>query len=141
MKVRDLLGLPRTQDLRYANPLSLIPPANRFRRITFVIPHFGAGFFREALMAGSQCENVHVDTSSSNSWIRTQPALADVFRRALDVFGPERILFGTDSSTFPDGWRRDRLEAQREALAEAGADEGEQALVLGGNAGRLFGLD
>ena len=138
VKLRDLLGLPRPYDLSYANPLHLIPAANRAPRARFVIPHFGAGFFRETLMAGTQCENIHVDTSSSNAWTKTQPGrltLRDVFARALDVFGAKRILFGTDSGTFPAGWRLDRLEEQRGILEDLGAD---RDAILGGNARRLL---
>jgi len=141
VKLRDLLGLPRPMDLAYADPLSIVPAANRFPHAHFVIPHFGAGFLREALMAGSQCANVYVDSSSSNGWRATQSepiSLAQVFERALGVFGAERILFGTDSNVFPAGWRVDRLTEQRAALAEAGADEADIALVLGGNARRLL---
>jgi len=141
VKLRDLLGLPRPMDLAYADPLALVPAANRFRDVRFVIPHFGAGFLREALMAGAQCANVHVDSSSSNSWRATQPepiSLAQVFERALGVFGPERILFGTDSNVFPAGWRDDRLVEQRAALQQAGADGAAIEAVLGGNARRLL---
>ncbi|HVS17501.1 MAG TPA: amidohydrolase family protein [Planctomycetota bacterium] len=141
VKLRDLLGLPRPMDLAYANPLAIVPAANRNPHAHFVIPHFGAGFLREALMAGAQCANVHVDTSSSNGWRATQAepiSLAQVFERALGVFGPERILFGTDSNVFPAGWRADRLAEQRAALSEADADEADIALVLGGNAQRLL---
>ena len=139
VKLRDLLGLPRPYDLRYANPLHVVPAANRAPRAKFVIPHFGAGFFRETLMAATQCENIFVDTSSSNAWMRTQShpiRLRDVFARALDVFGEERILFGTDSGTFPAGWRKDRLAEQQGILAQLGVGP-EQ--VLGGNARRLLG--
>jgi predicted TIM-barrel fold metal-dependent hydrolase len=140
VKLRDLLGLPRPYDLSYADPLNIVPAANRAPRANFVIPHFGAGFFRETLMAGTQCENIHVDTSSSNSWMNTQTTpmtLRDVFARALDVFGPERILFGTDSGTFPMGWRDDRLEEQRDVFEELGV---QPDAILGGNARRLLGF-
>lgn len=142
VKLRDLLGLPRPYDLSYSNPLGVIPAANAFPDVTFVIPHFGAGFFRETLMVGAQCPNVVVDTSSTNSWIATQPApltLRDVFARTLAVFGPERILFGTDSNVFPAGWRAERLDEQRgilDGLEVAGAD---QELIFAGNAERLLG--
>jgi len=141
VKLRDLLSIPRTQDLTFSDPLSVVPAANRFPDVRFVIPHFGAGFFRETLLAGKQCPNVHVDSSSSNSWIATQPtplSLSDVFRRALGVFGASRILFGTDSTTFPAGWRVDRLAEQRAALQSAGASARDVDAVLAGNALRLL---
>jgi predicted TIM-barrel fold metal-dependent hydrolase len=143
VKLRDLFELPRPYDLAFANPLALIPAANAHRDALFVIPHFGAGFLRETLMVGSMCANVHVDTSSSNAWMKTQPggiALVEVFERALDVFGPERILFGTDSSTFPRGWRHDLHLAQREALGAVGTSGADIERVMGGNAARLLGL-
>jgi uncharacterized protein len=141
VKLRDLLGIPRVQDLAFASPLGIVPVANRFPDVRFVIPHFGAGFFREALLAGAQCANVHVDTSSSNSWTSTQEvplSLADVFRRALGVFGPKRILFGTDSNVFPAGWRADRLAEQRAALESAGASATDIEAITGGNARRIL---
>jgi uncharacterized protein len=143
MPLRERFGLPRGIDLGYANPLDLVGPAERFARVSFVIPHFGAGFLRETLMAGAQSANILVDTSSSHSWMATEPAklsLADVFERALAVFGPERILFGTDSSTFPRGWRRDLLLAQREALGACGVREEERARILGMNAAQVLRL-
>ena len=137
VKIRDLLGLPRRYDLRGANPLHLVPAADAYPGVTFCIPHFGAGLFRETLMAGAQCENIVTDTSSSNAWIRTQPSkpsLQDVFARALDVFGPMRIMFGTDSTTFPAGWRADRLGEQRAILDALGVDAQDQQRIFAGNA-------
>ena len=66
------------------------------------------------------CPNVYLDTSSSNSWMRYEEAHLDlrtVFRRALDVAGPQRLLFGTDSSFFPRGWNAaDLRNADQSAL-------------------------
>ena len=55
-------------------------------RVPVIIPHFGAGFFREALMAADQAPNVHLDTSSSNGWIsyHAGQTLEAVFRQAVD---------------------------------------------------------
>jgi predicted TIM-barrel fold metal-dependent hydrolase len=147
VKLRDLMGVPRPYDLAYANPLDIIPAANRFRDVTFVVPHFGAGFLRETLMLGMQCENVCVDTSSSNDWMASHPStagesghltLATVFRRALDVFGAERILFGTDSSTFPRGWRADIKDTQLAALEATGTKGAALDAIMGGNLARLL---
>lgn len=139
--LRDRFGLPRNYNLTLANPLHLISVADRYADVQFVIPHFGAGFFRETLMAGSQCERVYVDTSSSNTWreVQTTPLdLADVFDRTLGVFGSDRILFGTDSCVFPRGWRHDVFLAQREALGACGLTAAEKAKILGENAAHLL---
>jgi predicted TIM-barrel fold metal-dependent hydrolase len=143
MPLRERLGLARELDLALGNPLSLVPAADRFPTLPFVIPCFGSGFLRETLMVGAQCPNVYVDTSSSNSWIATQSSrmsLADVFERALAVLGPERILFGTDSSSFPRGWRRDLFLAQKEALGACGVSEEQRSRILGLNAAHLLHL-
>jgi predicted TIM-barrel fold metal-dependent hydrolase len=114
--------------------------AARFPRVPVIIPHFGAGLFREALMAADQAPAIHLDTSSSNGWMRYHSGLtlADVFRQALDVAGPDRLLFGTDSSFFPRGWQRPIYDAQLAALETAGAGGGARAKILGGNFERLF---
>ncbi len=143
VKLRDLLDLPRAFDVALANPLALIPVADAFPAVRFVIPHFGAGFLRETLMAGAMCSNVMVDTSSSNGWMAVQPqrtSLVDVFERTLAVFGAKRVLFGTDSSTFPRGWRHDLYMAQREALGAIGAGADDRALIFGENAARVLAL-
>ena len=56
-------------------------------------------------MAADICANIHLDTSSSNSWIRYTPGLTldAAFKATLSVVGASRLLFGTDSSFFPEG--------------------------------------
>ena len=143
IKIRDLLGLPRVYDLRFSNPLSVVPVANRYPEVAFVIPHFGAGLFREALIAGAQCSNIYVDTSSSNGWMRFQSeemTLETVFRRALSVFGPARILFGTDSTTFPRGWRSDIYRLQSATLEKLQISIADRNLIFGENLARILHL-
>ncbi len=140
--VRRRLGLPCRFDIRRGNPLDLVPTAAAFPSVPVVVPHFGAGFLRETLMAADLCPSLHVDTSSSNGWLRylaPPVTLADVFRRAIDVLGPERILFGSDSSFFPRGWQRPIYEAQCAALDEIGLDEPGRRAILAGNFDRIFG--
>jgi len=64
--------------------------------------------------------------------------LADVFRRALAVVGPDRLIFGTDSSFFPRGWHRVICGAQRTALDELGVEAGVSEKIFGGNFERIF---
>jgi predicted TIM-barrel fold metal-dependent hydrolase len=142
--VRKKLGLPSRFDLRRGNPLDVHPLAAEFPRASFVIPHFGAGMFREALMLADLCPNVYLDTSSSNRWVAYEPAPLDlhtVFERALAVVGHRRLLFGTDSSFFPRGWHAAVFEAQAAALGEAGADAEQARAIFGGNLRDLVGLE
>ncbi len=138
--VRKKLGLPSAFDLRLGNPLALAAVASRFPRVPVIIPHFGAGFFREALMAADQCPNIHFDTSSTNSWVKYHNGLTleIAFRQALDVAGPDRLLFGTDSSFFPRGWQHPILDVQRKALESIGAGADVQEQIFSGNFQRLF---
>ena len=137
---RKRLGLPSTFDLRLGDPLALASVASRFPKVPVIIPHFGAGFFRETLIAADQCKNIHLDTSSTNGWMRYLPGLTleAVFRQALEVAGPDRLLFGTDSSFFPRGWQKPIFEAQRQALDAIGASEEIQSRIFSGNFERLF---
>ncbi len=121
--VRKRLGLPSNFDISFGNPLDLHAPALAFPKLPFIIPHFGAGIFREALMVADLCPNVYLDTSSSNGWIRYHPGLTlrSAFDRALEVLGPGRLLFGTDSSFFPRGWVRAIYETQSAIVPEEAA--------------------
>ena len=138
--VRKKLGLPSPFDIRFGNPLDLHAVALGHPQVPIVIPHFGAGLFREALMAGDLCPNVLFDTSSSNSWIKYHPGLtlSAVFRQTLAVVGPDRLLFGSDSSFFPRGWVREVYEQQSAALAEIGATAEVTRKVFSDNFDRVF---
>src|SRR5580700_11638568 len=132
--VRKKLGLESLYDMRFSNPVDLHAIAMRHPSVLIIVPHFGAGYFREALMLADLCSNVYLDTSSSNSWMRYEGLdLATVFRRALSVVGPGRLLFGSDSSFFPRGWNRDVFEVQTRTLNELGVGETDAKLILGGN--------
>jgi hypothetical protein len=91
-------------------------------------------------MAADQCRNIHLDTSSSNGWMKYHPGLAldAVFRQAIGVLGAQRLIFGTDSSFFPRGWQKGVHDAQLAAMKSAGVTDEERALILGGNFDRLF---
>ena len=137
--VRKKLGLPSPFDIRFGNPLDLHSIALGYPQLPIIIPHFGAGLFREALMVADLCPNVVLDTSSSNGWIKyVGLSLATVFRQALSVVGPDRLLFGSDSSFFPRGWVRDVHEQQSAALDEIGASAEVRGKIFGGNFERVF---
>lgn len=138
--IRKKLLLASPFEMRFGNPLDLHGHALRHPQLTIVIPHFGAGMLREALMLGDCCPNVHLDTSSSNSWINYTPGLTleQVFKTALDVIGPDRLIFGTDSSFFPRGWHQAIYDQQRSALNAIGVGDAVQKKIFGENFARLF---
>ena len=141
--IRDKLGLVSNFDLRNSNPLDLYQVAKDFPDIEFIVPHFGCGYFQELLMVASQCPNVNVDTSSSNSWVNLMPyplTLKDVFAKTLDILGPERITFGSDSTAFPKGWRSEIFESQAEILKSLNRGTADLNLIFSENAQRIFGL-
>jgi predicted TIM-barrel fold metal-dependent hydrolase len=138
--VRARLGLPSRFDMRLGSPLDVLKLALAFPAVPFIIPHFGAGLLREALMAADAARNIHLDTSSSNGWIRYTPGLTldAVFKAALAVAGPSRLLFGTDSSFFPRGWQKAVYDTQKQIVDGAGVSAADTALIFGGNFDRLF---
>ena len=138
--VRKKLGLASAFDSRFGNPLELHPLALRFPGLPLIVPHFGAGLLREALMLADMCPNVYLDTSSSNGWIRYTPGLTldAVFRAAASVLGAGRLLFGTDSSFFPRGWQRPLYDEQVTAMRAANLTDEEQRQILGGTFAKLF---
>lgn len=141
--IRHKLGLPSHFDLHYSNPLDLHLLAKEFGRTNFIIPHFGAGMFRETMLVADLCPNIYVDTSSSNKWMNYEPQPLDlqtVLRRAINVLGTERLLFGTDSSYFPRGWNSSVFEAQCAALGEVNISHEQAAAIFGGNLRRLLDL-
>ena len=90
-------------------------------------------------MLADLCPNVYLDTSSSNSWMRYEGLdLKTVFRRALEVVGPERLLFGTDSSFFPRGWNREIFQVQTQTLMDLGIGTADARAILGGNLDRIL---
>ena len=138
--IRKKLGLPSHFDIRYGNPLDLHGLAMKYPAVPIIIPHFGAGMLREALMLADCCPNVHLDTSSSNSWIKYTPGLTleQVFKTSLDVVGAERLIFGTDSSFFPRGWNGDVQQKQKSALDAIGVSADMQKKIFADNFARLF---
>ena len=112
-------------DLRNGNPIDIQVPSRDYPELNFVIAHFGAGWFREVLLMQYQTDNVYMDSSGSNSWMKYLPYDLDlkmIFRKAIQAGGSHKILFGTDSTFFPRGWRFNVLEAQVNACRELVSD-------------------
>jgi len=132
-----------SRNLRNMDPLTLWDVAASFPTLNFVIPHFGACYLRELLQLCWGCPNVLMDTSGSNQWTRWMPyrlTLEDVFRKAVETVGPDRIVFGTDSSYFPRGFAQEYLREQLMICRSIGLEQSTVEKIFHGNAARLLRL-
>lgn len=133
----------RPGDMRYANPLNLGSVVRDFPKVKFIIAHFGAGFFNEALLMCYKADNVYFDTSGTNNWLDYSPfgwTLKDVFKIALKAVGSERIIWGSDSyKTYTDGYRKNILELQRKIVREL-CNKKEEENIFYNNAKRVYGI-
>lgn len=121
IRPREFAGVPTVTDEAFADPKSLIPVAKKFPNVKWIIPNFGAGKFSELLQVGKECPNVYVDTAGSNSWMADHPDKPDlrrVLQKTLDVFGSERIVFGSASGLMPRAYRYDILDNQLKLVQE-----------------------
>ena len=104
-------------------PTYIVPIADRFPDVTFIMAHLGTPAWVDAIEQARH-GNVYVDTSGSAS---TQNR---VIEYAVSRVGSERILFGTD--TYAPGFQRGRIEY-------AMISEQDKENILRNNAMRLFG--
>ena len=131
------------RDLRNMDPLTLWEVAASFPTLNFVIPHFGACYMRELLQLCWSCPNVIIDTSGSNQWMRWMPyrlTLEDLFRKAIETVGPDRLIFGTDSSYFPRGFAQEYLREQLMTCHSIGLHKDSIEKIFYRNAARLLKL-
>ncbi len=138
------ITLQYESDLRYANPIELHPVAKDFPDTSFIIPHFAAGYFQELLFLGYHVNNIYVDTSGLNRWMDYVPyemSLRRVFEQTLDIFGPEKIIYGTDSRMLSKGYRQGVFEEQDEILKSLRLSAEERTLIMGKNMLRLIGKE
>lgn len=119
----------------YGLDVHTVSGADRLRRALerhpdaiVVVPHLGEGEVPAFVRMLDELPNLYLDTAMAIGGYLAPPPGLDFLRRH-----PDRVLYGTDYPNLPYAWTRE-LDALR-ALKLAPADE---ALVLGGNAERLF---
>lgn len=108
-----------------AQPGPMLPLAERFPEVSFIIGHMGLRVGQDAMRMAQRLPNVFLETSLQT---------ASLLHTAINAVGVGRLLFG---SAVPYGIPRAEL---RKITARKDIPADHQALILGGNMGRILGL-
>lgn len=111
-------------------PARLLTWRARFPGVTTVASHLGGGlpFYATIAEVADACRNLWFDLSAGPFLYKPE-----AYAVAARACGSDRLLYGSDYPLL----RRRRYERQ---FAASGLGKAELAAVMGGNAGRLFGL-
>ncbi|MDP6049075.1 MAG: amidohydrolase family protein [Candidatus Bathyarchaeota archaeon] len=113
--------------------------ANSFPNVPTVILHMGGGtcFDSELLSTkiAEKNDNIYLETCYSNPY---------AIKQAVETIGPEKIIFGSDSSNGGYGSRfekaGDYMELMLDAVRVADITPEQKAMVLGDSAANLLGI-
>ncbi|MGQ9460396.1 MAG: amidohydrolase family protein [Candidatus Bathyarchaeaceae archaeon] len=131
---------------KYCDPIYLDDLLLDFPELTFIAAHLGYGWRESLFRMGETKTNLMADISGwQPTAIRNPNEFCHILRRALDSFGSERILFGTDGPYYqaimPDKEFIDLIKNLPEEAPDGLKFTREEIdAVLGGNAKRLLGL-
>jgi len=105
---------------------ALAAHAQRWPNWQVLMAHGGGDAWREAIDVACDTPNIYLEFCCS-------AVESSKIERAIEALGPQRVLFGSDATLFDPAYMLGMYE-------EAGLSPEVQALVMGGNAARLFGL-
>ncbi|MHA1594275.1 MAG: amidohydrolase family protein [Candidatus Baldrarchaeia archaeon] len=132
---------------KYCDPIYIDDLLIDFHDLTIQVAHLSFGWRYELFHMGSTKTNLVADFSGWQLTARNNPTFfCQVLREAIDAFGPDRILFGTDGpylrAAMPD---KDFVNFIRTLPEKAPAGikftEKEINMILGENAARIYGIE
>jgi predicted TIM-barrel fold metal-dependent hydrolase len=110
----------------YSHPADVGFMALEFPDIPFIMDHMGYRYYvRQAILAAKHVPNLYLATTAV-----PEPGFIG---SAVSQLGPERVVFGSNGPMMPP-------DLQLEVIRRVGLNPDEQAMVLGGNAARLYGI-
>ncbi len=122
------------------------PLIREFSKTTVIIDHLGLPYSNKLelhakIMAWSRYPNTVMKISSLPDRKKyPERDVTPLLKAMVQQFTPRRLIYGGGFNDTPSG---EAYRAQREAIRAhfSHLSEGDQALILGGNAARLFGLE
>ena len=100
--------------------------ADQFSDVTFIIAHMAGRGYQTAFFVARKCENVILETSV-NAWTHR------ILRPAIELLGPERIVWGSDAPFHTP-------EVELKKIEMARLNEEERELILGKNICRILDI-
>ena len=132
---------------RYCDPIYLDKMLLRFPEVNVIAAHMASGYRQQLCTFAWYRPNLYTEISMSQFIVRKDgyPAFARAIREAVNAFGPDRVLFGTDS---PFSWgiisEKSFVTAIKELATKAPDDakftESEIEKLLGLNANKLLNI-
>jgi len=101
--------------------------ADQFPDVTFIIAHMSGRGYQTAFFVARKCENIVLETSV-NAWTHR------ILKQAIDIIGPERIIWGSDTPFHTP-------EVELKKLEMARLNEEDKDMILGGNICRMLGIE
>ncbi|MBD3256562.1 MAG: amidohydrolase family protein [Candidatus Lokiarchaeota archaeon] len=90
---------PAPMDVKYSHPMYIDAVASEFPDIKIIIAHCGHGWWQQAIDFATMKPNLYVDFSGWQIPFNQNPNYFwTPLRKAIDMLGPWRVLFGTDGS-------------------------------------------
>jgi uncharacterized protein len=137
---------PNPTSSRYCDPIYLDKMLLTFPDVNVIAAHMSLGYRQQLCSFAWNRPNLYTEISMSQFIARRDyPTFARAVREAVNAFGPERVLLGTD---FP--WLeaivngKDFIMAVKELVTKEPDDakftEGEIEMILGSNAQRLLNI-
>ena len=113
------------------NPAAVYRFLEKFPDTKTILAHWGGGLFFYEMMpeVAKVTSSVYYDTAASPFLYRPQ-----VYKVAVDIVGPGRILFGTDYPLL-------KMQRHLDEINKAGLSEDVRTAILGRNAKGLLGLE
>ncbi|HOR01618.1 MAG TPA: amidohydrolase family protein [Anaerolineae bacterium] len=108
------------------SPWNVLPAARANPEVPIILGHMGGDCWWEGIRVARESPNLYLEVCST--W--TDP---EKVRLAVAAVGAERVLFGSDATLFDAAYALGAME-------DAGLSAEERALIMGGNARRLFGI-
>lgn len=140
-------SIPPTSS-RYCDPIYLDKILLEFPDVKIIAAHMAYGHKQQLFSFGWQRPNLYTDISVSQDMVRNDyDKFARTIREAMDAFGAERVLFGTDSpftwGMLPEdekGFVSAIKDLKNKAPKDTSFTQDEIDLLLGENAIKLLGL-